>query len=151
MNHTASMLYEQETKQPPPPFSQISLEKCLVLPDPVFNKSYGSSCDKSHNSHSQRAVFTFCCDWKKFLVVLLIARKSALHTSSNVHLACLAFCDLVVSLVVQPSYVVYLLLENILHFVPCGLRIVYSQSFWVCYGVSFLTLSSISFEPYAAF
>ena len=38
MNHTASMLYEQETQQPPPPFSQISLEKCFVLPDPVFNK-----------------------------------------------------------------------------------------------------------------
>ena len=37
MNHTASMLYEQDTKQPPPPFSQISLE-CFVLPDPVFNK-----------------------------------------------------------------------------------------------------------------
>jgi len=29
-----------------------------------LQQSYGSSCDKSHNSHNQRAVLTFCCDCK---------------------------------------------------------------------------------------
>ena len=86
-----------------------------------------------------------------FLVVLVIARKVAPHTPSNVLLASLACSDLMVGMVVQPCYVVFRLYENISHLVPpCLLRIVYSESFWVCYGVSFLTLSAISIERYIA-
>ena len=125
MNHTASMLYEQET---PPPFSQISLEKCFVLPDPVFNKVMARYATNLVTATINGLCSPFAVI-ANVLVVLVIARKNALRTLSNVRLACLASSDLLVSLVVQPCYVVYRLLENILHFVPCRLRIVYSEIF----------------------
>lgn len=128
---------------------QISLDECFVLPDPVYNKVMARRA-----SNLITAVINGLCSpfavVTNFLVVFVIARKASLHTPPNVLLACLAFSDFVVGLVVQPCYVVLRLFENIKHFVPCGLRIVYSESFWVCYGVSFLTLSAISFERYTA-
>ena len=148
MNQTETILCEQGTQQPSP-LDQISLEKCFVLPDPVFKKVMAR-----HATNLITAAINGLCSpfavIANFLVVFVIARNGALHTPSNVLLACLAFSDLLVGLVVQPCYVVFRLLENILHFVPCGLRVVYSESFWVCYGVSFLTLSAISFERYIA-
>ena len=83
-------------------------------------------------------------------VVLVITSNASLQTPSNVLLGCLAFSDFLVGLLVQPCYVAFRLIENTNHFVPCGLRILYSESFWICYGVSFLTLSAISFERYTA-
>ena len=86
-----------------------------------------------------------------FLVVFVIARNASLQTPSNVLLASLACSDLMVGTVVQPCYVVFRLYEYFSHAVPpCLLRIVYSESFWVCYGISFLMLSAISIERYIA-
>ena len=148
MNETASLVCEEAT-QDPPPLAQLSLDQCFVLPDPVYNRVMAR-----HATNLITAAINGLCSpfavIANFLVVFVITRNAALHTPSNVLLACLAFSDLLVGLLVQPCYVVFRLLENITHFVPCGLRIVYSESFWVCYGVSFLTLSAISFERYTA-
>lgn len=148
MNETASSVCEEAT-QDPPPLAQLSLDQCFVLPDPVYTKVMAR-----HATNLITAAINGLCSpfavIANFLVVFVITRNAALHTPSNVLLACLAFSDLLVGLLVQPCYVVFRLLENITHFVPCGLRIVYSESFWVCYGVSFLTLSAISFERYTA-
>ena len=65
-------------------------------------------------------------------------------------MASLASSDFLVGLLVKPYYIVFRLQEHVLHFVPCLFRVIYSESFWVCYGVSFLTLSAISFERYIA-
>ena len=107
-----------------------------------------------HSSNLTTAVINGLCSpfvvIANSLVVLVITRNASLQTPSNVFLACLAFSDIFVGLLVQPCYVAFRLLENTNHFVPCGLRILYSESFWVCYGISFLTLSAISFERYSA-
>ena len=128
----------------------MSLDECFVLPDPVDEKVM-----TRHASNLITATINAVCSpfavVANFLVVLVIARKVAPHTPSNVLLASLACSDLMVGMVVQPCYVVFRLYENISHLVPpCLLRIVYSESFWVCYGVSFLTLSAISIERYIA-
>lgn len=144
MNKTASFPRDEGSQQPPP-LAQI----CFVLPDPVYDKVMAR-----HASNLITAAINGLCSpfavIANFLVVFVIARNAVLHTPSNLLLACLAFSDLLVGQLVQPCYVVFRLLENIAHFVPCGLRIAYSESFWVCYGVSFLTLSAISFERYTA-
>ena len=128
----------------------MSLDECFVLPDPADEKLM-----TRHASNLITATINAVCSpfavVANFLVVLVIALKIAPHTPSNVLLASLACSDLMVGMVVQPCYVVFRLYENISHLVPpCLLRIVYSESFWVCYGVSFLTLSAISIERYIA-
>ena len=147
LNQTAVLVLEEST--PHISLTEMSLEECFVLPDPSFNKVMAR-----HTSNLITAIINALCSpfavAANFLVVFVIARNTALHTPSNVLLASLAFSDLMVGLLVQPCYVVFRLQENILHFVPCMLRVVYSESFWVCYGVSFLTLSAISFERYTA-
>ena len=140
MNETASLSCEKATSQP-----HCLAEVCFVLPDPNYNMVMAR-----HASNLITAAINGLAVIANFLVVFVIARNSALHTPPNVLLACLALSDLLVGLLVQPCYVVFRLLENIEHFVPCALRILYSESFWVCYGVSFLTLSAISFERYIA-
>lgn len=128
----------------------MSLDECFVLPDPADEKLM-----TRHASNLITATINAVCSpfavVANFLVVLVIARKVAPHTPSNVLLASLACSDLMVGMLVQPCYVVFRLYENISYLVPpCLLRIVYSESFWVCYGVSFLTLSAISIERYVA-
>lgn len=128
----------------------MSLDECFVLPDPA-----DENLMTRHASNLITATINAVCSSfavvTNFLVVFVIARSTALHTPSNVLMASLACSDLLVGMVVQPCYVVFRLYENISHFVPpCLLRIVYSESFWVCYGVSFLTLSTISIERYIA-
>lgn len=80
------------------------------------------------------------------LIVFVISRRSSLQTPSNALLACLAVSDILVGLLVQPSFVAYRLLENANGFVPCAVRMLYSTGFYACYGVSFMTLCAISCE-----
>ena len=128
-----------------PTLPKTSLSDCFILQDPLYNKVMDR-----HSSNLTTAVINGLCSpfvvIANSLVVLVITRNASLQTPSNVFLACLVFSDFFVGLLVQPCYVAFRLLENTNHFVPCGLRILYSESFWVCYGISFLTLSAISFE-----
>lgn len=114
-----------------------------------LQQGHGPPCFQSHNSCDQCIVLPVrrC---HQFSCGVCDREESFSSHAAKRSFSVLSFSDFLVGLVVQPCYVVFRLFENIKHFVPCGLRIVYSESFWVCYGVSFLTLSAISFERYTA-
>ena len=84
------------------------------------------------------------------LIAVAIFNNLRLRTPSNLLIGCLALSDVLVGLAVQPSYITYRLLENQLILVPCFVRIVYTNVFFVCVGVSFMTLSAISYERFVA-
>ncbi|XP_078352758.1 uncharacterized protein LOC144637563 [Oculina patagonica] len=58
--------------------------------------------------------------------------------------------DVLVGLTAQPGYLSFRLVENQHRFVPCFVRLVYCAAFYVCFGVSFMTLSTISYERLVA-
>lgn len=124
-------------------------EKCFFLVNPDFdNVQYRYSTNFAtgilNGISSPIAVIG------NFVVLFVIYRTTWLREPSNLLLACLAVCDMLVGVIVQPSYVSFRLSENRDHFVPCVVRMIYSTSFFICYGVSFLTLNAISYERYIA-
>ena len=118
---------------------------CFFLPNPSFE--YVSH---RYESNVSTAVINGLCSpfaiVANLVIITVICRNALLHTPANVLIGCLALSDLLVGLVVQPCYVTFRTMETLHKYVPCTLRIVYSESFWVSYGASFLTLSAISFE-----
>ena len=84
------------------------------------------------------------------LVVTAIFGTSRLRTPSNLLIACLALSDVFVGLTAQPGYTAYRLMENQHRSVPCYVRIIYSAAFYVCFGVSFMTLTAVSYERFVA-
>ena len=84
------------------------------------------------------------------VVVIAIFSCSRLRTPSNLLIGCLAVSDILVGLTVQPGYITYRLMENQLRSVPCFVRVVYASSFYLCFGVSFMTLSAVSYERFVA-
>lgn len=122
---------------------------CHFLPLPDFNL-----IDERHSSNAATAVINAAmmpvAIVGNFLIIMAIYKIPVLQCPSNILLACLAFSDLLVGVIVQPLFVAFRLMENNLRYVPCSFRVVYSESFWVCYGVSFMMLSAISFERYIA-
>ena len=84
------------------------------------------------------------------LVVIAIFSCSRLRTPSNLLIGCLAVSDILVGLTVQPGYITYRLMENQLRSVPCFVRVVYASVFYLCFGVSFMTLSAVSHERFVA-
>ena len=123
--------------------------KCLFLPDPTFDKA-----ETRHGSNLATAVVN-CVLFPvailfNSLVLYVICKKPSLRRPSNIFIGCLALSDLLVGLVVQPSYVAYRLGENSSNFVSCAIRMTYSFGFYICYGISFMTLSAVSCERYIA-
>ncbi|XP_078352954.1 alpha-1A adrenergic receptor-like [Oculina patagonica] len=84
------------------------------------------------------------------LVVTAVFSSSRLRTPSNLLIACLALSDVLVGLTAQPGYISYRLMENQHRSVPCFVRIVYNAAFYICFGVSFMTLSAVSYERFLA-
>lgn len=82
------------------------------------------------------------------LILLAVSRTPTLRTPSNTLLCCLAFADLLVGLVVQPTYTLQMVFEiqrNARAF--CIAKIMTTGSLsWICAGVSFLVISAISVE-----
>ena len=82
------------------------------------------------------------------LILLAVLRTPALRTPSNTLLCCLAFADLLVGLVVQPTYALQMVFEiqrNVRSF--CIAKIMTTGSLsWICAGVSFLVISAIAVE-----
>ncbi|XP_032229557.2 G-protein coupled receptor 12-like [Nematostella vectensis] len=122
---------------------------CYFLPDAEFDK-----VPLRYRSNLVTAiiniVFAPIAVLANFLVVYVIFRTPNLRQPSTILLGCLALSDIFVGSLVQPSYVAFRLMENKLHFVPCFVRMLYSNGFYICYGVSFMTLSAISFERFVA-
>ena len=84
------------------------------------------------------------------LIVIAIFKSSSLRTSSNFLIGCLALSDVLVGLTVQPGYICFRLMENQHRSVPCFVRVVYSNAFYICCGVAFMTLSAVSYERLVA-
>lgn len=82
------------------------------------------------------------------LILLAVSRTPALRTPSNTLLCCLAFADLLVGLIVQPTNALQMVFEikrNLRAF--CISKIITTGSLsWICAGVSFLVISAISVE-----
>lgn len=124
-------------------------DECFFLVNPDF--------DKVHYRYTTNFITSiingFFCPVAvigNFAVLFIIFRTAWLREPSNLLLGCLAVCDMLVGVIVQPSYVSFRLSENRDNFVPCFVRMTYSTSFFICYGVSFLTLNAISYERYLA-
>ena len=122
-----------------------SNSSCFHLLDPKFDKIHHRKATNLVTGVINAVLFPFAVIANVF-IIFVISRKRSLQTPSNVLLACLAISDLFVGLVVQPSYVAFRLLENANGFVPCAVRMLYSMGFYMCYGVSFMTLCAISCE-----
>lgn len=122
-------------------------QSCYHLPDPTFHE-----VSERYTMNLATAVINIAA--APFAVVsnLLIfsAIVSHLRTPSNLLIACLALSDVLVGLAVQPGYITYRLMENQHRSVPCFVRIVYANAFYLCCGVSFMTLAAVSYERFVA-
>ena len=82
------------------------------------------------------------------LILVAVSRTPPLRTPSNTLLCCLAFADLLVGLIVQPTNALQMVFElqrNLRAF--CIAKIITTGSLsWICAGVSFLVISAISVE-----
>lgn len=121
----------------------------LILPDPEFDKVADRYATNLLTGVVNAVLSPFAVV-TNFFIVLVITRSASLRTPLNMLLGCLALSDFLVGLVVQPSYVAFRLTENKHMFVPCALRLFYSTGFFMCYGVSLVTLCAISCERYLA-
>ncbi|XP_022797036.1 adenosine receptor A2b-like [Stylophora pistillata] len=121
----------------------------LILPDPEFDKAAERLTTNLVTSVINVVLSPFGVI-TNFFIILVISRKISLWTPLNVLLGCLAASDFLVGLLVQPSYVAFRLMENQHKFVPCALRLFYSTGFFICYGVSLVTLCAISWERFLA-
>ena len=118
---------------------------CFHLPNAEFDKIHHRIATNLVTGVINAVLMPFAVA-ANFLIIFVISRKTSLQTPSNVLLACLAISDILVGLFVQPSYVAFRLLENTNGFVPCAVRMFFSTEFYICYGVSFMTLCAISCE-----
>lgn len=86
-----------------------------------------------------------------FLVLLVIKRSSSLHTPSYVLLSALAFSDFAVGCIVQPLYIAFRVADITgASTVYCGFGIAYDLIANIFGGISFLTITSISFDRFLA-
>ena len=127
----------------------ISPGSCFHLPDPIFHQ-----VSQRYNTNLITAIINIATApiavIINALVVTAILSTSRLRTPSNLLIACLALSDVFVGLTAQPGYITYRLMENQRRSVPCFVRIIYCAAFYVCFGVSFITLTAVSYERFVA-
>ncbi|XP_078356377.1 trace amine-associated receptor 7e-like [Oculina patagonica] len=122
---------------------------CFHLPDPIFHQ-VSQRFTTNLITSIINIVTAPLAVIVNVLVVTAIFSTSRLRTPSNLLIACLALSDVLVGLTAQPGYISYRLMENQHRSVPCFVRIVYAAAFYVCFGVSFMTLSAVSYERFVA-
>ena len=127
--------------------SLASAPSCYHLPDPTFDK-----VSERYTMNLVTAIINITAAPFAVVFNLLIfyAIVSHLRTPSNLLIACLALSDVFVGLAVQPGYITYRLMENQLRLVPCFVRVMYANAFYLCCGVSFMTLAAVSYERFVA-
>ena len=122
---------------------------CFHLPDPIFHQA-----SQRYTTNLITAIINIVTAplavIVNVLVVTAIFSSSRLRTPYNLLIACLALSDVFVGLTAQPGYITYRLMENQFRSVPCFVRIVYCAAFYICFGVSFMTLSAVSYERLVA-
>jgi len=122
---------------------------CFHLPDPSFHQA-----SQRYTMNLVTAIVNIITAplavAVNLLVVIAIFSTSRLRTPSNLLIACLALSDVLVGLTAQTSYITYRLMENQRRSVPCFVMVVYGASFYVCFGVSFMTLAAVSYERFVA-
>ena len=127
----------------------ISGSSCFHLPDPTFHRA-----SQRYTMNLITAIINIATApiavIINALVAIAILSTSRLRTPSNLLIACLALSDVFVGLTAQPGYITYRLMENQHRSVPCFVRIIYGAAFYVCFGVSFMTLTSVSYERFVA-
>ena len=83
------------------------------------------------------------------LVLIIIVKFPSLRTVSNILIFSLALTDLLVGMVVQPAFVIYIAGKINLEFY-CGALLVYLYTEIFCVGLSLITLSLIACERFFA-
>jgi len=115
---------------------------CYHLPDPTFHQA-----SQRYTMNLVTAIINIVTApfavIVNALVVTAIFSCNRLRTPLNLFIACLALSDVFVGLTAQPGYITYRLMENQRRSVPCFVRIVYCAAFYVCFGVSFMTLCAV--------
>ena len=129
----------------PATIASTKSSSCYHLPNPEFDEAY-QRWTTNLVTAAVNAVLSPFAVVANFLITFVIYRKAGLQTPSNLLLGSLAISDILVGFLVQPSYVAYRLVENQNGFVPCAIRMLFSIGFYTCYGVSFMTLCTISCE-----
>lgn len=126
-----------------------STSSCFHLPDPSFDRV-------SERFLVNLLTAIICIISSPFAIILnllistAIFNNTLLRTPSNLLIGSLAVSDILVGLTVQPGYITYRLQENRHRTVPCFVRVIYSNAFYICCGVSFMTLTAISYERFVA-
>ena len=127
----------------------ISPGSCFHLPDPIFDQ-----VSQRFTINLITAIINIVTApiavTVNTLVVTAIFGTPRLRTPSNLLIACLALSDVFVGLTAQPGYITYRLMENQTRSVPCFVRIIYCAAFYICFGVSFMTLTAVSYERFVA-
>ncbi|XP_022810003.1 histamine H2 receptor-like [Stylophora pistillata] len=122
---------------------------CFHLPDPVFQ-----TAPERITTNLITAVINILAGpiaiIANVLILAAIINCSSLRSPSNVLIASLALSDVLVGLTAQPGYISYRLLENQHQRVPCFVMVLYSVAFYICFGVSCMTLTAVSFERFVA-
>ena len=127
----------------------VSVPSCFHLPDPTFHQA-SERVTMNLITAIINIVSAPLAVIVNVLVVTAIFSSSRLRTPSNLLIACLALSDVFVGLTAQPGYISYRLMENQHRSVPCFVRIVYCAAFYICFGVSFMSLSAVSYERFVA-
>ncbi|XP_078353310.1 adenosine receptor A2b-like [Oculina patagonica] len=127
----------------------VSVPSCYHLPDPTIHQVSERLTMNLITAIINIVTAPFAVI-VNVLVVTAIFSTSRLRTPLNLFIACLALSDVLVGLMAQPGYITYRLMENQHRSVPCFVRIIYAAAFYVCFGVSFMSLSAVSYERFVA-
>ena len=127
----------------------VDVPFCFHLPDPTFHQA-----SQRYTMNLVTAIINIVTAplavIVNALVITAIFSRIRLRTPLNLLMACLALSDVFVGLTAQPGYITYRLMENQHRSVPCFVRIIYCAAFYVCFGVSFMTLCAVSYERFVA-
>ena len=130
-------------------YNLLPVATCFHLPDPNFD---GAS--QRFTMNLVTAIINIIASplavISNSLIIIAILTSSRLRTPSKFLIGCLALSDVLVGLAVQPGYICFRLMENQHRSVPCFVRVMYSNAFYICCGVSFMTLSAVSYERLVA-
>ena len=127
----------------------VSSSSCFHLPDPNFHQVSQRFIVNLITAIINIATAPVAVT-ANTLVATVIFGYSRLRTPSNLLIGCLAVSDVLLGLTVQSGYITYRLMENDLRSVPCFVRMTYNAAFFICLGVSFMTLSAVSYERFVA-